>query len=91
VGSLEYSNTVVGRQACRQEQQGFRVLALPQGRKAMKEGRKESVLGSHQKWDMITGGSQKVSEREIDERTDKDPVGEFLRHGGFYFSFLLLF
>jgi hypothetical protein len=26
---------------------------------------------------MITGGSQKVSQRVLDERTDKDPVGEF--------------
>ncbi len=68
MGSLEYSNTVVCRHAGRSSQ-GFRVLAVPQGRKGMKEGkegRKESVLGSYQKWDMITGGSQKMSERVSD-------------------------
>jgi hypothetical protein len=77
-------------QAGRQEQQGFRVLAVPQGRKGMKEGRKESVLGSYQKWDMITGGSQKVSESLIDERTDKEPVGELYEMADDLFPFFII-
>jgi hypothetical protein len=52
---------------------------MKQGR----QGRKESVLGSYQKWDMITGGSQKMSERVIDERTDKEPVGELPGMAGY--------
>jgi hypothetical protein len=65
---------------------GFRVLAVPQARnQGRKEGRKESVLGSYQEWDMITGGSQKMSERVIDGRTDKEPVDGFHEMADFFF------
>jgi hypothetical protein len=60
---------------------------VPHGRKGMKERRKESVLGSYQKWDMITGGSQKMSPRVIDERTEKEPVGEFYNMADHLFPF----
>ncbi len=44
------------------------------------------MLGSYQKWDMITGGSQKMSERVI----DKEPVGEFHDMADYLFPFFII-